>query len=360
MYAVVPAGGSGTRLWPLSRAGKPKFLLDLAGDGRTLIQATYARLAPLTGPDRLYVVTGGAHAAAIARQLPELPVQHLLVEPAPRDSAPAIGLAATLIARRDPDAIMGSFAADHVVRDDAVFRSTVEQAARAAAAGYLVTIGITAARPDTGYGYLRRGGPLPDAAAFLVEEFKEKPSLEVAQAYLASGRYLWNASIFLWRAQVFIDELRAQQPALHDGLQQIAAAWGTAAQDDTLGAIWPGLPRVTVDEGLMEGAAARGRVATVPGDFGWHDVGDWNTLADVLSASADGNAVVGAAEDYLGVDTTGCVVVPRPGRLLATLGVHGLVLVDTDDAVLVCPRSRAQEVRLLVEALRVQGRDALR
>lgn len=360
MYAVVPAGGSGTRLWPRSRAGKPKFLLDLAGDGRTLIQATYARLAPLTGRDRLYVVTGGAHAAAIARQLPELPVERLLVEPAPRDSAPAIGLAATLIAQRDPDSIMGSFAADHVVRDEVAFRSTVQQAARTAAAGYLVTIGITAARPDTGYGYLRRGAPVPEGHGFAVEEFKEKPSLEVAQAYLATGRYLWNASIFVWRAQVFLDELRAQQPALHDGLQQIAAVWGTPAQDDALGAIWPGLPRVTVDEGVMEDAAARGRVATVPGDFGWHDVGDWNTLADVLPASADGNVVVGAAEDYLGVDTTGCVVVPRPGRLLATLGVHGLVVVDTDDALLVCPRSRAQEVRLLVEALRVQGRDALR
>jgi len=360
VYAVVPAGGSGTRLWPLSRAGKPKFLLDLAGTGRTLIQATYDRLAPLAGPDRLYVVTGGAHAAAIARQLPELPAEHLLVEPAPRDSAPAIGLAAALIAKRDPDAIMGSFAADHVVRNDALFRSTVDQAARAAAAGYLVTIGITADRPDTGYGYLRRGAVLAEGPGFLVEEFKEKPALDVAQAYLDTGRYLWNASIFLWRAQLFLDELQAQQPVLYDGLQQIAAAWGTPAQDGTLGAIWPGLPRVTVDEGVMEDAAARGRVATVPGDFGWHDVGDWDTLAGVLPASADGNVVVGARGDYLGVDTTDCVVVPRPGRLLATLGLHGLVLVDTDDAVLVCPRSRAQDVRLLVEALRVQGRDALR
>ncbi len=369
MYAVVPAGGSGTRLWPLSRAAHPKFLHDLSGGGRTLIQATYDRLAPLAGPERTYVVTGGAHAAGIARQLPDLPTSHLLVEPAPRDSAPAIGLAAALIARRDPDAVMGSFAADHVVRDEPAFRGAVSQAVAVASAGFLVTIGITPTAPDTGYGYLRRGealpvgtlpvGTLPVGSAYAVAEFKEKPTLEVAQAYLATGRYSWNASMFVWQVAVFLAELRRQQPELHDGLSRIADAWGTPAQDEILGSIWPGLPKVTVDEGVMEDAAARGRVAMVPGDFGWHDIGDWNTLATVLPASAEGNVVLGEAAQHVAVDTWNTVVAPGSGRVVATLGVSDLVVVDTADALLVCPRARAQDLRLLVAALRAQGRDAL-
>lgn len=359
MYAVVPAGGSGTRLWPLSRAARPKFLHQLSGDDRTLIQATYDRLALLAGPDRTYVVTGGSHAAGIARQLPELPAEHIVVEPSPRDSAPAIGLAAAIIARRDPDAIMGSFAADHVVRDEAAFRASVGAAVEGAAAGYLMTIGIAPTGPETGFGYLRRGD-LIAGGVYAVEEFKEKPAREVAEAYLATGRYAWNASMFVWRVEVFLAELRRQQPALHDGLIRIADAWGTPRQDETLGQVWATLPKVTVDHGVMEDAAARGRVATVPGDFGWHDIGDWDSLGTVLPASSEGNVVLGPAGDHLGVDTFNSVVAPGSGRLIATLGISGLVVVDTDDAVLVCPRDRAQEVKRIVEELSARGRDALR
>lgn len=359
MYAVVPAGGSGTRLWPLSRAADPKFLHDLAGDGRTLIQATYSRLLPLAGADRTYIVTGGAHAAAIARQLPDLPSGHLLVEPAPRDSAPAIGLAATLIARRQPTAVMGSFAADHVVRDESVFLDSVRAAAGVAEQGFLVTVGITPTAPETGYGYLHLGEPMADGRAYLLAGFKEKPSREQAQAYLDTGCYLWNASMFLWRVDVFLDELRRQHPALHAGLARIAEAWAGAAQDETLGAIWPTLPKVSVDYAVMEGAAARGRVATVPGDFGWHDIGDWDSLGGVLPAGADGNIVLGPAGSHLGIDTHDTVVAAGSGRLIATLGVRGLVVVDSADAVLVCPRDRAQDVRDLVQALQAGGHAAL-
>jgi mannose-1-phosphate guanylyltransferase len=359
VYAVVPAGGSGTRLWPLSRAAHPKFLHDLTGDGRTLIQATYSRLAPLAGVDRTYVVTGSAHAATIARQLPALPADHLLVEPAPRDSAAAIGLAATLIARRDPGAVMGSFAADHVVRDEAAFLTSVRAAAEVAEHGYLMTVGISPTGPETGYGYLRRGKPIAGGAAYVLKEFKEKPSREQAEAYLAIGHYLWNASMFVWRVDVFIEELKRQQPALHDGLARIADAWASPAQDEALGAIWPTLPRVSVDYAVMEDAAARGRVATVPGDFGWHDIGDWATLGAVLPESADGNIVLGPAGSHLGIDTHDTVVAAQSGRLVSTLGVSGLVVVDTADAVLVCRRDRAQDVRRLVAALEAGGRAAL-
>ncbi len=359
MYAVIPAGGSGTRLWPLSRAADPKFLHDLTGEGMTLLQATYDRLVPLSGPDRTYVVTGGTHAAAVARQLPALPAGQLLVEPAPRDSAPAIGLAAALIARRDPGAVMGSFAADHLVRDRPAFQASVRAAAEAAQQGYLTTIGIAPTGPETGYGYLRLGRPVAGGTAYLLEEFKEKPSRAVAEAYLAGGGYLWNASMFLWRVDAFLAELLQQQPALHAGLARVADAWGGPDQDATLGAIWPTLPKVSVDYAVMEGAAARGRVATVPGDFGWHDIGDWDTVGVVLPARADGNIVLGPAGHHLAVDTHDTVVAALSGRLVATLGVSGLVVVDTDDAVLVCPRERAQDVRHLVAALKGGGRGDL-
>jgi mannose-1-phosphate guanylyltransferase len=359
VYVVIPAGGSGTRLWPLSRADRPKFLHALTGDARSLLQTTVERLAPLAPPERTFIVTGGAHAAAIARQVPDLPSANILVEPSPRESAPAIGLATAIIHRRDPEAIMGSFHADHLVRDEEAFRAAVRAAAAAAREGALVTIGIAPTAPETGYGYIRRGEPL-GGDAYRVEQFKEKPSRAVAEEYLASGQYLWNAGMFVWRTAALLDELARQLPELHAGLLRIAADWDTPRQEETLGAVWPTLPKITIDHGIMEGAR---RVATVPGRFAWNDVGDWDTLAAILPAGADGNVVLGAGPDggapqHLAIDTQRSLIAPAAGRIIATLGVQDLIIVDTEDAVLVCPRSRAQEVRQLVEALRARGQHA--
>ena len=359
LYAVIPAGGSGTRLWPLSRAGHPKFLHPLTGTDASLLQATAERLAPLSGPEGTFVVTGVAHAAAVARQLVGVPEDNILVEPSPRDSCAAIALAAAVIARRDPEAIMGSFAADHLIADGAGYVEVVKQAMAGAATGLLMTVGIQPTRPETGYGYLQCGGPVGAGPVVKVEEFKEKPAYDVAEAYVKSGNYLWNASMFVWRVDVFLTELARQQPQLHAGVQRIAAAWDGPDREEVLGEVWPTLPRISVDYAVMEGAAAAGKVGTVSGDFGWNDVGDFHTLGEVLSADVAGNVILGhAGDDKPGVvlrDAEGLVIVPQTGRLIAALGVRDLIIVDTEDAVLVCPRDRAQEVKAIVDDLKSRG-----
>ena len=350
-YAVIPAGGSGTRLWPLSRADRPKFLLPLTGTDRSLLQATFDRLAPLIGPEHVYVVTGARHAAAVAEQLPELPRPNLIAEPAPRDSCAAIALATGIIERRAPGAIVGSFAADHLIEDVPAFHDVVRQAVAAAAQGQLLTIGITPSRPETGYGYLECAEPIGASAQRLLA-FREKPSLELATEYVKSGRYLWNAGIFVWRASVFLDQLRARRPDVAAPVERIVAAWDTA--DSVLDELWPTVPKVAVEYAVLEPASLEGLVSTVPGDFGWSDIGDFETIGALLGHDVDGVTAIGDAP-VLNLDSDGVVAVPAEGRLLALLDVHDLIVVDTSDAVVVCRRDRAQDVKRLTELLRERG-----
>lgn len=345
---VVPAGGSGTRLWPLSRAGRPKFLLPLGPDRtRSLLQATVGRLAPLCGADRVIVVTGSAHAAAVGQQLPTLPAANLVVEPTPRNSAAPIALGAALALARDPDAITGSFAADHVVTDEPAFQAAVRTAARAAQEGALVTIGLRPTRPDTGYGYLELA---PDGT---VLGFTEKPDADAARRYLAAGSYLWNAGMFVWRADALLAEVRRQLPVLYDGVTRIAAAYADGHGPEVHAELWPTLPAVSIDVGVIEGAAATGQVACVPGDFGWTDVGTWSSLAGVLVADDDATVTLGSGA-VLAVDSSGCVVAAGE-RPIVLLGAHDLVVVDAGDVILVCPRDRADEVGRLVDTVRAAG-----
>lgn len=357
--AVVPAGGAGTRLWPLSRAGAPKFLLDLTGSGRTLLQATWDRLAPLAGGSGVVVVTGGAHAAAVREQLPSLPDANLLLEPSPRDSMAAIGLAATVLVDRDPDAVLGSFAADHVITDEQVFGEAVRQAVVTAREGYVVTLGITPTHPSTAFGYVRSGNPLGlDGAplALGVRDFVEKPDAATAAAYLAEGGYRWNAGMFVTRADVLLRHLAQQKPALHAGLLTIARAWDTSQRADVLRATWPGLEKVAIDHAIAEPVAAAGGVAVVPGEFGWDDVGDWDSLAGLLPETG-GVRVLGSGDVV--VRDGSALVVPGSGRLVAVVGLDDVVVVDTPDALLVTTRARAQQVKAVVDALREAGRTDL-
>lgn len=356
LHAVIPAGGSGTRLWPLSRAGNPKFLHPLTGSDRSLLQSTFDRLSELSSPEHRYVVTGTSHAAAVARQLPTLPESNILVEPSPRDSAAAIALAAAVIAEREPQALMGSFAADHLIADVDAFVETVRAAMTMAQDGLLMTIGITPTGADTSYGYLRRGEDM--AAGSVLSEFKEKPDHVAAVEYVSSGNYLWNASMFVWRVDVFLAELGRQQPRLLDTVQQLAAAWHTPKRDELMGQLWPTLDKISVDYAVMEDAAAAGKVGVVPGDFGWNDIGDFDTLGSVLPADESGNVVIGKGEtesDVVAVDARRNVIVPSSGRLVATVGTDDMIIVDTQDAVMVCPRDRAQEVKGLVDAIKDRG-----
>ncbi|MFT4039188.1 MAG: sugar phosphate nucleotidyltransferase [Thermomicrobiales bacterium] len=348
-WAIVPAGGSGTRLWPLSRATRPKFLLALTGK-QSLLQQTVERLAPLARPERTLVVCGPAHAAPVARQLPMVPEGNIIVEPAPRGSGPAIALATALIARRDPEAIVGSFAADHEVADPAAFHRAIRTAIAAAQQGWLVTVGLEPTRPETGYGYIERADDIVaetgHGVAYRSLRFVEKPDLATAEAYIAAGRSLWNASMFVWRASALLEEVQRLQPDLHAAVARIVAAWGSPEQERVTAQEWAGLAESTIDQGILEHAE---RVAVVPASMGWSDVGDWNNLGDLIAQDDSGNRVRG---DLVQEASRNCVVWSETDRLVALVGLSNVAIVDTPDALLVVNREHAQEVRRIVEQLK--------
>lgn len=337
LHVVIPAGGVGTRLWPLSRSDRPKFLLDLTGSGRTLLQHTWDRLAPLGAT--ITVVTGARHERQVAEQLPDLRPEHLIVEPSPRDSMAAIGLAAALRSRREPDAVLGSFPADHVIEGDAEFATAVAEAAAAAADGYVCVVGLAPARPSTAYGYVRAGDRLPNGA-LQVHRFTEKPDEQTARSYLATGHFLWNAGMFVTRADVLLGHLQRQLPLLHDGLMAIAEAWDTVDRADTLARIWPTLTRIPIDHAIAEPLAVAGGMACVLGTFRWDDVGDFAALARLLPGGDV--KVLGEPARVRTDDSTGVIVTGE--RAITVLGVPDAVVVDTPDALLVTTTAHAQRV----------------
>lgn len=353
-WAVIPAGGAGSRLWPLSRSGAPKFLHDLTGSGRSLLQETFDRLQPLCA-DRLLVVSGEAHLPSVSRQLPSVARDRLVVEPSPRGTMPAIGLAAALIEARDPEAVIGSFASDHVIGDEEAFRDCVREAVAAAREDLVVTIGIEPTFPATGFGYIQMGDPLGlDEAptARHVARFVEKPDITTASAYLDSGDFRWNAGMFVVKARVLLDEVARTDPELAAGLRAIAA------DPRSLEKIWPTLTVCVIDRAVAEPAAARGAVAVVPGSFDWDDVGDFDSLAGLHPDSRGGLHALGDADMVVGERSSG-LVLAGSGRTVAVVGVEDVVVIDTSDALLVTNRTHAQDVRSIVDRLRELGREDL-
>jgi mannose-1-phosphate guanylyltransferase len=346
-HAVIMAGGSGTRFWPLSRAARPKQVLPILG-GPSMVRRTMDRLSPLFDPSRTWVVTSREQAALIRAELPALLPGNLLEEPAGRDTAAAIGLAAVEIRRRDPSAVFCVLPADHYIDDPAKFQSALDAGRRAAQGGVLVTFGIPPRSPATCYGYLERGEPLAPGV-WSVKRFCEKPPLETAKAFVAGGRHFWNGGIFVWEADGILAEIRRHLPDLAGALDRIAAGGPSDLERE-----YVALKRVSIDYGVMEKAA---RVVMLEAPFEWDDVGSWSAAADRRPRDAAGNAIEG---DVVAVDAKRSLLLSsQSGHLVGVLGIEDLVVVHTPDATLVCPKSRADDLKALVEALKAKGRGDL-
>lgn len=350
-YALIMAGGVGTRLWPLSRHDRPKQALRLVEE-RTMFEHAVDRIAPLFQPEQIFVVTGAEHATLLQAQAPELPPENFIVEPEGRGTAPCIGLGAIHLRRRDPKAVMAVLTADHYIADVARFRQVLVAAEQVARDGHLVTLGIKPSSPATGYGYIKQGKSLGEVAGFPVfraERFTEKPSAETALRMVESGEYSWNSGMFLWRVDQIMDEFERQMPELYVQLAEIEATLGTPGYRATLSRVWAQVAHQTIDYGVMEGAED---VVVIPVDIGWSDVGSWTSLAELLPADEEGNVIVGP---HVGIETRNTLVFGDK-RLIATVGVEGLVIVDTDDALLVCTKEQEQDVREIVRLLESTSR----
>jgi mannose-1-phosphate guanylyltransferase len=355
-YAVIMAGGGGTRLWPLSRQARPKQMLELAGE-RSLFQAAVQRLDGLFTPDRIYVVTVEDQAQALQEQAPEIPPENYLLEPMPRGTASVVGFAAVAIQNRDPQGTMAVVTADHVIGNEGKFRQLLRSAYEAAQDGYLVTLGISPSFAATGYGYIQQGSGI-DAyqglQVFQTLRFREKPSETRAQEMLASGDHTWNSGMFIWRIDRIMAEIARQMPDLNTKLAEISQAWDQPQGPEVISRVWPTIQPQTIDYGIMENAT---NVAVIPAQgLDWSDVGAWDALFDVLPADTDGNILMRGT--HLKVDTQNTLVyVKQDDRLIVTIGVEDLVVIDTGDVVMICPKDQAQKVRQAVDQLK-QNQDS--
>jgi mannose-1-phosphate guanylyltransferase len=353
-YAVIMAGGGGTRLWPLSRKISPKQMLHLGAE-RTLFQQAVDRLNGLIPLDRVWVVTVAEQAIELQKQYPEIPWENYLLEPMPKGTASVVGYAAAALSKVDPDATMIILTADHFIKNIEAFHSYLKGAISVAQSGFLVTLGIEPSYPATGYGYIQQGKALqfaPEVSAFEVLKFKEKPTLEAAQEMLAGDDHAWNSGMFIWRVDRILAEFAYNMPDLYNKLVDIQSVWGSKDQKKVVDSVWPTIHPETIDYGIMEKAQ---KVAVLPAqNLGWDDVGSWDSLFDVLKPDAQGNIILDAR--HIGLETKNSLICGETSdRLIVTLGVENMIVVDTGDAVMICPRGNSQQVRDLVKKLKDLG-----
>jgi mannose-1-phosphate guanylyltransferase len=350
-YAVIMAGGGGTRLWPLSRKAKPKQALRILGE-TTLFQNSIDRLEGLFPPERILIVTAAEQATLLQELSPIIPKENFILEPQPRGTASAIGLTAIALRHLNPQASMAVLTADHFIGDEELFRQVLIAGHAAAKDNYLVTLGIQPTFPSTGYGYIQQGEKIGDYGqqeVFQALRFIEKPQSAKAEEMISGGDHAWNSGMFIWKVENILAEIERQMPKLFTALSEIAGAWGTPQQKAALDRVWPKLVSETVDYGIMEHAE---RLAVIPvAELGWNDVGSWNSLFAVLPSDKDGNIV--NIEKHINVGTKNTLIhADGRERLLVTIGVEDLVIVDTDDVLLICSKDKAEEVRQVVEQLR--------
>ena len=357
-YAVIMAGGGGTRLWPLSRRARPKQMLELFNQ-RSMFQDAVERLDGIFTPDRIYVVTVESQAADLQNQVPAIPPENYLIEPFPRGTASVVGLAAAALSSRDPEAVMAVLTADHFIGDVDRFHELLHAAHDVAIDGYLVTLGINPTHPSTGYGYIQMAetiGTYRDQLAYRVARFKEKPDQEAAVALLETGDHAWNSGMFVWGVAQIMDEIQRQMPNLFDGTRRIFHALGTDRQERVVQDVWADLVSETIDYGIMEGAED---VAILPAHgLGWSDIGSWDSLLGILPADNDGNIV--GDSDHLGIETRNTLVYnTNEAQLVVTLGLENLIIVNTGDVLMVCHKDHAQRVRDIVNQLKNDQRENL-
>ncbi len=350
LHAMIMAGGGGTRFWPRSRSARPKQFLSFSGE-RTLLQGTLDRIEAQVPRERTWVITGGAHRDEAIKQLPEIAAGRIVGEPMGRDTAACIGLGAALIAREDPDAVMIVMPADHAIEPVQEFRRAVHAAEQLAAAHprALITFGIPPSYPATGYGYIHRGAVVDQRqsiAAYNVKEFKEKPSFDLAEQYIAGGEYYWNSGIFVWKVSAILDELKTHKPKLREAVGRIAAAWGTPKQDEIFRAEYEAAEKISIDFAVMEHAR---EVLVVQAPYQWDDVGSWLALERRNAQDAHGNTIQAM---HIGIKTSKCVIVSDSEHLIATIGVSDLLIIQDGNATLIASRSEEGTVKDIVEALK--------
>jgi mannose-1-phosphate guanylyltransferase len=357
-YAVIMAGGGGTRLWPLSRKNKPKQMLKLFGE-RTLYQMAVDRLLPIIPAEAIFVVTVEEQAERLKEQASQIPIDHFILEPMPKGTASVVGIAATLLHEQDPDSIMAVVTADHYIGNVEHFHNVLKSAYEVARKGGLVTLGIKPTYAATGYGYIHQGREMAEVnkhPVYEVQAFVEKPSQEIAERYFSSGEYIWNSGMFIWKTKRILDEIAQQMPELSNGLARIRSRIGQSDYSEVFKKVWSELESETIDFGVMENASD---VRVIPaGEMEWFDIGNWDRFFDLMETDRNGNLIL--CEECLHIETERSLIFKESGpsreKLIAILGVEDMILVDTDDIIMICPRNRAEEVRTLVQTLSELGK----